>query len=399
MSHPETLEFRQTISAPLAQVYAAFATSIALESWFADVAEVDLHPQGRFYCWWNVGYYASGLFNAVAENERLELIWNGLGEPHATQVEITFSPENEATLVTVRHSGIGSGTEWSERVAAYTKGWETGLANLKSVFETGLDRRIYDRPMLGVMPGSPVDADAVAQLSLPLDYGITLAGVVEGLGAEAAGLQKDDILVSLNRHALKGFQDFALALRDCKAGDIVEVIYYRQGEEHTVPMTLSHRPIPEMPESAAALAEATAKVYAEVAAERAALFVGVSEAQAAARPATKEWSAKETLVHLLYTERWLHLAISCAVSGQRAGGFVNQLELIAAMADTYPLEALLAELDRSEQVTVASLKALPADFVADRRQFLGLANSLGQGFALHTRAHFDQIKAALEAAK
>ena len=142
-----------------------------------------------------------------------------------------------------------------------------------------------------------------------------------------------------------------------------------------------------------------AKTYAEVVQERETLFEGVSEAEVSARPAPEEWSAKETLVHLLYTERWLHLALSCNVSGQRSGGFANQLELIAAMADSYPLAELLAELTRSEQVTVASLKALPDDFVADKRKFLGLANNLGQGFALHTRLHFDQIKEAIEAAR
>jgi hypothetical protein len=219
------------------------------------------------------------------------------------------------------------------------------------------------------------------------------------MGAEAAGLRKDDVIVSLNHHSLKTYQDFVSALADRKAGDIIEVIFYRAGDMHTVPMELSRRQVPDMPESAAELAETVAETYAEVAAEREALFEGVSEKQAAARPAPEEWSAKETLVHLLYTERWLHLMISCVLNGQRPGGFANQLALIAAVADTYTLKELLFELKRSEQVTVASLKALPDDFVADKRQFLGLAYGPGQGFAMHTRLHFDQIKAALEAAR
>jgi hypothetical protein len=53
-------------------------------------------------------------------------------------------------------------------------------------------------------------------------------------------------------------------------------------------------------------------------------------------------------------------------------------------------------LKRSEQVTVASMKALPDDFVADKRQFLGLAYGQGQGFAMHTRLHYAQIKEAIQ---
>jgi len=395
MTDPQILEFSETIAASPEQIYAAFSSSTALESWFADFAEIDLREKGRFYCWWNVGYYAAGLFTEVVENELIAFTWNGLGEPHDTQVAVSLSAQDDGSVVKIVHHGIGTGSEWAERIAAYKKGWETGLANLKSVMESGLDKRIYDRPMLGILIGEAVDAQKAAELGLPLDYGAILGGVVAGMGAEAAGLQKGDVLVSLNRKALKSYQDFAPALANCKAGDVVDVVFYRDRDMRTVPMELSRRAVPQGTESAAALADAAAKVYAEVAAEREALFEGVSETQAAARPAPDEWSAKETLVHLLYSERWLNFVISCAVGGYRAGGYSNQLELIAAMAEVYSLPELLTELKRSEQVVVALLRALPPDFVADKRKFLRLATNLGLGFAEHTRDHLAQIKAAL----
>ena len=400
MTDFKTLEFVETISAPVAQVYAAFGSSIAVESWFADFAEVVLSENNRFYCWWNVGYYAGGKFTKIIENEQIAFTWNGLGEPHETQVDIFFTEKDGVTEVKIEHGDIGSGSEWAERIAAYEKGWKTGLANLKSVMETGLDKRIYDRPMLGIMPGNLVDEEKAAELKIPVSYGVILQGTVDGMGAEAAGLKGDDVLVSLNQHELKGYQDFAPALGDRKAGDVVEVIFYREGEKHTVQMELSRRQIPETPASAIELGDVAAKAYAEVAEEREALFEGVTEAEASARPEPKEWSAKETLVHLLHSERGLHLFVSGLVSGQRTGGFANQLELIAAMADAYTLEELLFELKRSEEVTAALIKALPAEFVADKRKFLGFAYIfLSQGFALHTRLHFDQIKAAIEAAR
>lgn len=414
MSDLKSFEFVETIAAPSEQVFAAFSSSVALQSWFSDFAEVDFTEKGRLYCWWNVGYYASGLFTKIIVNDHIAFTWSGPDEPHGTLVEIFFSPredvpkayapevdltELKSTEVRIRHSGIGAGNEWVERITAYKNGWETALANLKSVMETGLDKRVYERPMLGILFGDLIDNDKASELGLPVPFGVVLTGVFEGMGAEAAGLQKDDIIVSLNKHDLKGYQDFAPALGQSKAGDVVEVIFYRDGEKNTVQMTLSHRQIPETPQSAIELGESVAKIYAEGADERAALFEGVSDAEASARPAPESWSAKETLVHLLYTERWLHLAISLEVSEQRTGGFANQLEFIRAVASTYTLEGLLAELKHSELITVASLKALPEDFVADKRKFLGLAYGVGQGYAQHSRSHYDQIKEAIEAAK
>jgi uncharacterized protein YndB with AHSA1/START domain len=414
MNDQKSIEFIELIAAPTKQVYAAFSSSVALESWFSDFAEVDFNDKGRVYFWWNVGYYASGLFTKILDDQQLAFTWSGPDEPHSTQVEIFFTPKGdvpqayapevdvsmvETTEVKIRHSGIGAGSEWAERIKAYQRGWEVGLSNLKSVMETGIDKRVYDRPILGIIPGELIDDAKALDLGLPLPYGFVLGGTVAGMGAEAAGLRSGDVVVSLNQHDLKRYQDFAPALRGCKAGDEVEVIFYRDKKQHIVQMKLSRQQIPKLPQSAVELSESIAKIYADIADERDALFDAVSDEEASARPASDAWSAKETLAHLLYTERWLHLAISMAISSQRTGGFANQLEMIAAMASAYTLDELLTELRNSEQVTVASLKALPGDFVADKRKFFSLVNGYGQGYASHSRGHFDQIKAAIEAAK
>jgi uncharacterized protein YndB with AHSA1/START domain len=397
VSDTQTLEFSANIDAPVKQVFAAFSSSIALESWFADFAEIVPQEKGRIYLCWDTGYYASGLITKIEPEKQLAFSWNGLGEPCDTQVDLVFEENETGTTVTIRHSEVGTSTEWTERIQQYKSGWDTALKNLKSVMETGLDKRIFDRPMLGIFLGAIVDEKQAGELGIPVSSAIRLAGVMDGMGAQAAGLQTDDVLISLNGRPLEGYQDFAPATEDKKAGDVVEAVYYRGNEKHTVQMELSRRTL-ELPESAAALAGTTAKIYAEVAKERDALFEGISDAEASMRPTEREWSAKETLVHLLYTERWVHLAISCSVSEQRAGGFANQLKLIAAMADSYPLEELLAELKRSEEVTVASLRALPDDFVTDKRKFARFVMNV-QGFDRHTRSHFDQIKDAIDLAK
>ncbi len=400
MSDKKSLEFTKTIDSPVKQVYQAFAGSVAFESWFADSAEADVRKGGRFYAWWNEGYYASGMYKKIKENERIAFTWFGLGEPAPTKVNVTFLENESSTQVTVTHKGIGKGKTWKKTKAQISNGWESALTNLKSVIETGYDKRVYDQPMLGVLPSGMVDEAMVEDLGLPVETGARISDVVAGMGAEAAGLQGNDVIYSIGGHKLKIFPDFGLAMSGKKAGDIVEVVYYRDGERFTTDMKLSGRPKPELPKSATELADRTAKVYETVNQELDQLFEGATDEMASTRPGDDEWSPKEVIAHLIYTERWIHLAITCYIGNFRTGGFSNDLGMHAAIAEAYPLNELIAEFKRCEEITVAAIRALPEEFVTDKRRLMILtANVDEQGISIHTRDHFSQIKAALEAAK
>jgi uncharacterized protein YndB with AHSA1/START domain len=399
MSETQTLNYEKLINAPLKQVYQAFTSSVALEHWFSDYAEVVPSENGRFYAFWNAGHYASGLFKEVTKYESLIFSWRGRGESKETLVTIKFKQHDDQTIISLLHSGLGISENWRESVKAIDEGWKYALENLKAVMETGLDKRLYDQPMLGIYPNQLIDEEMAEKLGLPVASGVEIGGVVEGLGAEAAGLQAEDILFSIGDQNLRTFADFSAAVAGQKAGDVVDVVFFRDGIKRTAKMTLSSRPFPEVPENAERLSEQVDEIYNQTNNEIQAVFMGVKEADASSRPEPCEWSAKETLAHLLYTERWLHLAISCAVADQRAGGFANQIELIKAMADGYNTQELLEAFVLSCKTTVRSLAALPEDFVADKRKFVRLASTIGQGFAIHAQGHLQQIKDALAAAK
>jgi len=320
MQITQTLEITKTIAAPINQVYRSFISPVALESWFSDFAELVPSENGRFYASWNAGHYAAGLIKEMVENQEISLTWRGQGEPRDTDVLITFKEEDDHVFVKVLHSNLGTTDDWIESSKAIRSGWEIALNNLKSVLETGLDKRIYDRPMLGIYPNQVIDEGIIRKFNLPVETGIQIGGVIEGLGAEAAGLQPDDVIFSLNGFELKGFNDFARAISGLKARDVVEVVFYRRDRKFTVDMVLSPRQTPEVPDSAADLAKIVAQSYEDFNVEMDKILEGVSDDEASFSPGEKEWSAKETLVHLMYTERWLHLAISCVVSDQRTGG-------------------------------------------------------------------------------
>ena len=152
MSAKKSLIFSERIAAPLAQVFRAFTSSAALQSWFADFAEIDARKGGRFYAWWNTGFHASGTITKHKENRRIALTWFGAGEPKATKLKIAFTEEDGETVVEIKHKGLGDDDRWQQTTQQIQTGWETALANLKSVMETGLDKRVFDQPMLWVFP-------------------------------------------------------------------------------------------------------------------------------------------------------------------------------------------------------------------------------------------------------
>lgn len=399
MAETHTIQISITVTAPREQVYQAFSSSVGWEHWFSDYAEVAPIVPGRLFFFWQSGHHASGVFKEIQENEGLTFTWQGRGEDRETEVTVNLNTAGEGTQVEITHTGLGSGEAWEHIRSTLQSSWESSLENLKSVLETGLDQRLYQRPMLGVYVNQEVNQELADKLGLPVVAGIQIGGVLASMGAEAAGLQAEDILVRLNQHQLVTFNDVGQAIAGLKAGAVVPVDFYRGNETQHVEMTLSHRPFPQVPESAADLAEQVAQAYQQCDAALEKICQDVTETEAAFKPGQGEWSAKETLVHLVYTERWLHLALSCWASDQRTGGFANQAELIGAMADCYTLPELVAELKRCEDVTVKSMAALPADFVQDKRKFVRLADGQGQGFSQHTLNHIPQIEAAIAAAR
>jgi len=400
MTHKtQTLKFKRSVNARPAAAYDAFTSALALCEWFCNAAQVEARKGGRLYVWWDSGYYAAGQFFAATPGKKLAFTWRGRGEPESTQVQITFAArKGGGTTVTVAHGGIWSGRKWAEAVGEFKKGWEVALENLQSVLETGQDLRFVRRPMLGINLGDFNTATA-AKLGVPVQEGVLVDGALEGMGAHAAGLQKNDVIVSLGRNKVRGWNALGPVLHNYQAGDRVVVTFYRGPEKMTATMEMSRRPLPEVPPTAAQLAEAVLQTYAGVDAALAECFAGVTEAEASAKPAPGEWSAKETLAHLLTGERDTQHWIVALVTRQEAPEFLDNLDIrYSAVASAYTLPEMLAALKQAGAETVALVAALPPEFVERKASYWRLAYNLLQP-AAHTYDHLDQMRAAIRAAR
>ncbi len=398
----KTLTIKRAIQAPPAQVYRAFTNANGLREWLCDVASSVPRKGGRLYAFWNDGYVAAGEYVAVAPDKKAVFTWHGRGEPAPTRVAVSLAARKGGTQVTLTHSGIGGGKAWAGRYDEFAHAWEIGLENLQSVLETGVDLRISRRPMLGIWLGEEMNAELAAKLGAPVAQGVRLSGVVDGMGAQAAGLTKDDVIVGLAGKKITGHASFTPALQGRRAGDIVPVVFYRGGEKHATRFQLATRPMPDIPPTAQALADAVRALYAAGDAELDQCFEGVSDAQAAFCPAPGEWSAKHALAHLIVGERDGQAWIAEQVGSQErwaddyAGNVQARLDAVVAVYPTVP--DLLAELRRCEGETLALLAALPDSLVARKGAYWRMAFALLQGNQ-HTLEHAAQIRAAIAAGR
>jgi membrane-associated protease RseP (regulator of RpoE activity) len=72
--------------------------------------------------------------------------------------------------------------------------------------------------------------------------GVRLGQVVANSAAARAGLEDGDVLVRFGDRPVDSFEDLLAALRDRRPGDVVHVIYLRDGLERETTATLEARP-------------------------------------------------------------------------------------------------------------------------------------------------------------
>ena len=375
--------------------FEALTRASELREWSCEQAWTEVRPGGRYDLRWASGYRTEGKFTVLEPSHRASVTWQGSGEPGQTAVEFRVDAVDGGTRVTVVHSGFGAGSEWDQAVAESEQGWRTGLENLQSVLETGIDLRVTRRPFLGIT-FDQLNAERAAKEGIAVQDGIYVLGTVEDSGARAAGLAKGDVIVSLGGMPTADYHGLTAALGRCHAGDTVDMEVVHGQERRIVPVTLGRRPMTETPASPADLAQAIAAREQEVNADLAAAIEGLTEDEASQHPAEGEWSVKEVLAHLSISERDQNMYIATvATQGWFEGGPENiPGRLAAVLAVTPTVQALLERFFTDEAENIALLRELPAEAMAHKARFRRLAENMTFQ-PLHTCEHADQIKATI----
>lgn len=394
-----TLTFDKDIETDPTLVYEAFTNTNTLRQWLCNYAQVNAREGGRIYLHWQDGYYAAGEYSELDPEKTVAFTWQGRQQPATTAVHVTLTSQNDHTHLTLTHRGIpADDTIMRDELQ---QGWEAGLENLKSVLETGVDKRVYERPFLGIFVAGVVTAEQAEALGLPVAGGVRINGAMADTGAAALGLQDGDILVNLGGSEVTDFPSLQAAIRPFKIGEKVKVTYYREGEKQSGMMELGQRPLPSTPSTPADLAAALRDVYDQLDAELDDLLLDLTEEEAAYRPDEDAWHVKDVLAHLIGTERLLQASIAAQITGGVIDTFPNNPRAWSqSITAVYPTLAAITEAwKRAEAETVALVAALPPEFVARKVHYMNVANSVLNGYPGHTRSHFSQIRTAIAAAR
>lgn len=396
------IQARRFVKAKADVAYTVLTTPADIVCWLSDEARCAPRVGGMYELRWNSGYAVHGIVKAAQPGALFTVSWQGTGEPAETEVSFTLTPSRAGTQIAVSHSGFGRGAKWAPTVAEARKGWARSLENLAHLIDTGLDLRYVRRPMLGVYLDEPLTPERIATEGLDVQAGIRLAGVVDGMSAQIAGLKAGDVIVSIAGKTTPDYAALVDALREHTAGESVDLAYVRGQQHLSASMALKQRPIPDVPLKPNALADALRQRYAKAQGILQTVLAGAGEEQAGRKPAPSEWSAKEALVHLCITERDLHYSLAQMLVGDEPapseGNTSTLPERLAAVLATAPtVHALHARLADAQTETLAMVMALRPQIVANRARYRRIGQTV-LDYADHVGEHAEQIKAALAAA-
>ena len=393
------LHFEVTIATAPSAVYQAWTLPHLLSHWISDSARAQVREGGPFILMWNSGHWAAGVYSAVDTDKRLAFSWHEADAPGTTQIEVRFASVGDRTGVSLTQTGFGDGEAWQAYREQSERNWRELLDNLRTLMETAHDARFLRRPVAG-MGIIPISAEEAAAKGLPVDHGLNITLVVQGGAAETAGLRTGDYITAIDGTKQNSFGSFNAVLGRHKAGDTVDVEYYRDGQHQITALTFGQRHPHHAPETRDALYDAVEKQVNTIEAELDALFAGVPESALNVRPTPHEWSAKEVLAHLIWTERWSQMAmwLMLTVGTPPDWGFNNDFEIGGISETRETAGDLLDDLKQSLREQLHSVRYIPEQTLTVKPLFAELAKWLC-GTGEHCREHYAQIKAAISQAQ
>jgi len=109
----------------------------------------------------------------------------------------------------------------------------TSIINTANIVQTAAvgDVSVSPSVFFGVEVLS-VNSIIAKQLSLPSECGVLVNGVVDGSPAQKAGLQRGDVIISLDGEAVADTDGFKLLMAKYKPGDSVRIVYIRNGQKN-----------------------------------------------------------------------------------------------------------------------------------------------------------------------
>ena len=157
--------------------------------------------------------------------------------PDAIQTDAAINPGNSGgPLVNVDGEVVGITTAVI-RGNAEGIGLAISIDTAEPIVQELISEGRVNRGFLGVTI-QEITPSLAQQFDLAVDHGVGIRGVQPGGPADEAGLEQGDIIVRLGSSEIRTSGDLFAALTEHRAGDVVEVEYFHNGNRETTEVTL-----------------------------------------------------------------------------------------------------------------------------------------------------------------
>jgi serine protease Do len=166
------------------------------------------------------------------------------------QTDAVINPGNSGgPLVNARGEVVGVNTAIATESGHYDGvGFAIPSTRVAEVLPKLVRGEKIERGFLGILPLSVTeDPEQAAELGWTERYGVLVERVVPGTGAEAAGLQVNDIVIRLDGVRMEGRHHLVEAIGQIDPGSVVSLEIWRNAERMTVEADLGVRPDPPGP--------------------------------------------------------------------------------------------------------------------------------------------------------
>lgn len=143
----------------------------------------------------------------------------------------------------VNMAGEVVGITSAKIMGAENMGYALSIHTSKPIITDIITQGYVIRPWLGVRLYT-VDAFVVAENSLSVDQGVLVTDVVPGSPAEAAGLEKGDVITRFQDKETVNVDDLIEAIHNCQIGQEAKITFVRGEETKTTFATLRQTPPP-----------------------------------------------------------------------------------------------------------------------------------------------------------
>ncbi|KAB1067252.1 PDZ domain-containing protein [Tamlana haliotis] len=164
------------------------------------------------------------------------------------QTDAAVNPGNSGgALVNTNGELVGINTAISSQTGSYI-GYSFAVPSniARKVIEDILEYGNVQNGILGIQGGA-LNSEVAGKIGIEETEGVYIDGVVEGSGADNAGLQKGDIIKEIDHIKVSKFSDLTGHLSAKRPGDIVHLKLLRDGSTERVAVTLAKNDTYNMP--------------------------------------------------------------------------------------------------------------------------------------------------------